>query len=547
MLPRLALPATLFVVVWLCLLPGNMTCSDSMWSIPTAISLLDHGDANLDEYLPVLEARRYVLTQRVGGHIYTIYPLGASILAIPAVVVLRPVGAAVRRFAPSLWQNLEAAQTERGCAPVAGEPIVTLHSWAEHLIASAFVAGTAVVIYFLAAGEVSRGSAVLLALLSTFATPAWSTASRVLWQHGPSMFLLAWALLVQRKGGRLFWVGLLLAAAYVVRPTNVLPLGAAVGWALLSRPRRVPELLAGAAIVLAPFALANLSTYGGWLPPYYLPGFYSRNSFVAEALAGDLVSPNRGLFVYAPLFLLSFAGFALKAASRRITLLDLSLAGCVVVHWIAIAAANGNWWGGHSYGPRFFTDLVPYFMYFLIPFAAWMESAEGARRRVAVAAFAASAAISVAMQAQGALNAQALAWNAFPTNIDLEPARVWDWRRPQFLAGLTFTPTPMPPVDLNNTPCTAAPGPSGAPSVASIDGSTVVLRWAPAPGPVAVYIADVGYRSGTSDLPSREIRDVVHPTLVADRVPRGTYYVRVRARNKCGDGPPSPELAVTVP
>lgn len=46
--------AALFAIVWLCYAPGNLGCADSMWSIPTAVSLLDHGDADLDEYLPML-------------------------------------------------------------------------------------------------------------------------------------------------------------------------------------------------------------------------------------------------------------------------------------------------------------------------------------------------------------------------------------------------------------------------------------------------------------------------------------------------------------
>jgi hypothetical protein len=61
-----------------------------------------------------------------------------------------------------------------------------------------------------------------------------------------------------------------------------------------------------------------------------------------------------------------------------------------------------------------------------------------------------------------------------------------------------------------------------------------------------VYVVKVGYRPGGSELPTREVRDVAHPLLIAQRVPPGTYYVRVHGRNRCGEGPPSPELAVTV-
>src|SRR5437773_4884888 len=101
------LPAAVAAVVWLCYLPGNMGCSDSMWSIPTAVSLLDHGDADLDEYRGLLEWREYTRTERVGGHVYTIYPVGTSIVAIPGIVLLRPIAAALVRYAPAAWAALE--------------------------------------------------------------------------------------------------------------------------------------------------------------------------------------------------------------------------------------------------------------------------------------------------------------------------------------------------------------------------------------------------------------------------------------------------------
>jgi hypothetical protein len=538
--------AALFVFTWICYLPGNMGCSDSMWSIPTAVSLVDDRDPDLDEHLPILRARGFVFTQRVNGHFFTIYPLGASIIAAPAVVVLRPLAAGVRRYAPALWTRLEAIQVARGCPPVASEPIITLHSWTEHLVASTIVAATVVVVFFIAAREVSLGWAVVVALLFAFGTSAWSTASRSLWQHGPSMFLLALALWIQLRGGRLIWVGLLLAFAYVVRPTNAIPLAAAAGWIALSRPRELPAFLLGVVIVLGLFVWSNIRFYGAWLPPYYTPGFYSKNAFIADALAGDLISPGRGLLIFSPIFLLSPVGLIMRIVSRRVTVLDLSLAGCIVVHWIAIAVTNGNWWGGDSYGPRFFADLLPYLTYFLLPVFAWLASARGIKFRIVMAGVSVLGALSVAIHAQGVLNSATVAWNAYPTSISIDPVRVWDWHHPQFLAGITFTPAPVPPVDLNILTCDAPPGVPGTPFVVENNRGTVMLRWEPAPGPVVVYIMDVGNRPGLSDNPPREARDVLHPSVTAWRVPPGTYYVRVRGRNRCGDGPESVETAVTV-
>jgi hypothetical protein len=538
--------AALFAIAWVAYLPGNMGCSDSMWSIPTAVSLVDERNPDLDEYLPLLRVRGFVYTQRTRGHFFTIYPLGASIIAAPGVLVLRPVAAAVRRYAPSVWSRLERIQRERGCPPLDAEPVVALHSWSERLVASSLVAATVVVVFFIAAGQMSLGLSVVVALLFAFGTPAWSTASRSLWQHGPSMLLLALALLVQVRGYPLFWAGLLLASAYVVRPTNIIPLAVMAGWAAVTAPKKLPWFLLGAGIVLALFVWSNLRIYGAWLSPYYTPGFYTKNYFITDALVGNLVSPARGLFVFSPIFLLSIVGLLMTAWSRRVTLLELAVAATIVLHWIAIAVSNGMWWGGDSYGPRFFTDLLPYLMFLLLPVFVWLESAHGRRFAVSAAAVGVLAFLSVAAHAQGALNRATSEWNEYPISVNLEPYRVWDWHHPQFLAGLTFTPAPVPPVDLSILACAGPPGVPGTPVIAENRGRTVVLEWKPAPGPVAVYIMDVGTQPGLSDQPAREARDVFHPKVVAHRVPPGTYYVRVRGRNRCGDSPPSTEVAVTV-
>ena len=128
------------------------------------------------------------------------------------------------------------------------------------------VAATVVLVFFIAARETSMAMAIGVALVCAFGTTAWSSASRVLWQHGPSMLLLALALLLQQRG-RMSWVGVVLACAYVVRPTNAIPLAAAGAWILLSRPRQLPAFLIGAAAVLALFVWSNLRIYSGWLPP----------------------------------------------------------------------------------------------------------------------------------------------------------------------------------------------------------------------------------------------------------------------------------------
>ena len=44
-------------------------------------------------------------------------------------------------------------------------------------------------------------------------------------------------------------------------------------------------------------------------------------------------------------------------------------------------------------------------------------------------------AISVFINARGALARETWVWNVRPTNVDDYPHKIWDWKRPQFLAG----------------------------------------------------------------------------------------------------------------
>src|SRR6185503_5438083 len=54
---RFLVPLLLGITVMAVHPNGQMGCADSRWSIPTSVSLLDQGNFDLDEYLPVIEAR----------------------------------------------------------------------------------------------------------------------------------------------------------------------------------------------------------------------------------------------------------------------------------------------------------------------------------------------------------------------------------------------------------------------------------------------------------------------------------------------------------
>lgn len=77
----------------------------------------------------------------------------------------------------------------------------------------------------------------------------------------------------------------------------------------------------------------------------------------------------------------------------------------------------------------------------------------------------------------------------------------------------------------------------------SIDGRNVTLGWAPASN-AAAYVVEAGSASGLADLASADVGFV---TGLSTAVPPGTYYVRVRGVNACGQlGPSSTEIVVSV-
>ena len=93
--------------------------------------------------------------------------------------------------------------------------------------------------------------------------------------------------------------------------------------------------------------------------------------------------------------------------------------------------------------------------------------------------------------------------------------------------------------------CSVPPGAPAGLRAASAAVGTVTLNWSAATGPVSTYLIEVGSRAGQADLRTVDLGST-STTLSASDVPRGTYFVRVRARNGCGTSAPSNEITVTV-
>jgi hypothetical protein len=301
-----------------------------------------------------------------------------------------------------------------------------------------------------------RRWALVCGLAFAFATSAWSSASRALWQHGPSILFLAVALLAL---DRLFptttdapaprttsaWppfvAGLALAASVAMRPTNAvaLVLGTIlVFWKTSTRARGA--YVAGVFAVFIPWTLVTLHYYGAPLQPYDQASKLGLSSTFFESVAAQFVSPSRGLLVFSPIVLVAIAGAVIAWRRRSTTPLEVLCAAAVPCYVMAIASFP-IWWAGTSFGPRFMTETLPFIFVLSLPFVNWVIAwrSETPRRRpriyrIAVAGAVVLLAASVLINAQGGVLRSSICWNLKAPDVesvDQNPVRVWSWSDPQ--------------------------------------------------------------------------------------------------------------------
>jgi hypothetical protein len=312
---------------------------------------------------------------------------------------------------------------------------------AEKWIASIFVSFSILLMFVIAKRSVPSIQALSVAVTFALGTSAWSTASRGLWQHGPSMLALSMALylllLYKEKTQFVQYVGGVLAFAYIIRPTNAIPLILISIYVFFAARPYFNRYLFWSLLILLPFYYYSSQTYQTLIPPYYVPGWWGENPSPIQSLPGTLISPSRGLFVFSPVLLFSLYGIALRLKTFHVRSLEFYIAATILLHWIVIS--HRLWYGGWSLGPRLFTDVLPFFAYFLIPVVErFPESIVDWKLPTHV--FILLLAFSIFVHFRCALSWGPDQWNSVPNNIDQNKHRLWDWYDMQFLRGLCKEP-----------------------------------------------------------------------------------------------------------
>jgi hypothetical protein len=94
--------------------------------------------------------------------------------------------------------------------------------------------------------------------------------------------------------------------------------------------------------------------------------------------------------------------------------------------------------------------------------------------------------------------------------------------------------------------CGGAPGAPSGFVLTGNSGGTVSFQWIAAAGGPTSYIIEAGSTPGATNLANSDLGSTA-TSFTASGVGRGTYFVRLRARNACGTGAPSNEVTLVVP
>jgi hypothetical protein len=418
-------PVTLFAASFTVFLwSPNHQMTDSAYALLTTENLIRHGDLDLARYrLDQGPGSNYRLAH-VGERTFYFFPVASSVLSVPFLA----------------FERLLA----RPIVKPTGAYAIKAEEAAEAQLAGLLMAAFTVIVFLTARLLLPVGPSLLVALVVAFGTQVYSTASRTLWSDSWALVLVGSAVYLLLRSAvrgddrRLVWLATLESWAYLVRPTNGIAL-VGTGIFLLSVERRGSwKFFVTVGLWLVAFVADSLRRFGTPLPAY----FHGRlGPFSGEALAGALLSPSRGLLVCVPATLaIILIAVRHRTTLRFVPLVRLAIGVCLL-HLLAISAFD-EWWGGHAFGARLCTGMVPWLaLLAILSVAAARREAQPATRPAGTVLVTGLAlllcGLSVVINAAGAISARTVRWNVSPVNVDLAPERLWSWRRAQVLAAFT--------------------------------------------------------------------------------------------------------------
>jgi hypothetical protein len=359
---------------------------------------LRDGDIDLSELADLIKSYQnygILVSHRFG--LVNVFPIGVSIVALPFTFI--------------------------------GE-ILDVPSFDIAVVTANVIAALSVVVLFALAGNLGCGvpKSLFVAGVFAFGTSHLSTHAGGLWSHNVVVLisLLAFYIVTAKTRQWMLVLPFVLFLGYLSRPDFSLVILVVIGYLALKEKEKAIQVTAMLTIFMLGFFIWSYLGYGDILPPYYRSSRLSLDDF-GEHLMGQMFSPNRGLFVFNPIFLLSLWGGVI-AFRRDIDfklLYRLIVAVCLL--FFAAVACFAHWWGGYSFGPRLHAPVLGLLSILLIP--ALNELPRHLLARRTLMTFIVLATVwGVYVHGRAAIRMSVHTWNNVPVSVDEHPERVWDWK-----------------------------------------------------------------------------------------------------------------------
>lgn len=329
----------------------NIDSADTLATSLLPFAILDTHVPWLTASSPLIQPENIVSFISRSNNLYSVYPIVTPVLVTPLYVI--PYIAMMALHIPLDMSNSTCF----------------LIVFVMEKIAASFITSAALVVFFAGLKEIVRKNiALITTFILAFGTCMWSINSQALWQHGmiALLFSILFYLVVRNEKQEDFRIYILLgicsALLVFTRPSDMfLALPTFVYTAFRKRPYFLTYCVSGI-ITALPFLMYNESAAGNIFGGY--GSLLSEFSFGFQALvhlAGVLISPNRGLFIYTPIALLSLLGILkIKSRIKNPELQRLFYCfGIAFILEILVYSTFNCWWAGTTYGPRFFSGSLP--------------------------------------------------------------------------------------------------------------------------------------------------------------------------------------------
>ena len=322
----------------------------------------------------------------------------------------------------------------------------------EKISASAIASLSVVFVYLFMRELIGWRNAFVTALIYAFATNTWVISSQALWQHGLAELLLSAMIYIvflnekKESTKNIAYLGLLSGLFIFNRPSNAFLLLPILIYVMRPFGKNIIIYALSAILSGGPFLIYNVYYFGSILGGYSSSTRFVIGSALITNLMGSLISPSRGLLVYTPIVLLSLFGLPLAKGIINLRIKNfIFLSGLSVLLQSLIYAGFVIWWAGWSYGPRYFTDCLPYFALYIGLFLDhYLDNGKGWIRKPFTLILAILLIWSVLVQVIGAFYFE-YQWDA-DSSVDTHQDRLWNFTDTQILRAYHSGPILVSPL-----------------------------------------------------------------------------------------------------